>query len=190
MRRYVGPLLCVLLVACPSSSTNDVQSHPDPAAQGSQRQTSAGPDPSSLRADPDPGEIVYYTTHPDHEKVDKYCGAHDRSYVVKHVDVSSDDPDALRKALEALFRDEWEAGEEVQAVMVDEGRATLNLRTARGFGFASTTCGGVSFLGSVLRTIFQFESIDEAQITLGGSCKRFGDFMQSLKCMTFTRSDL
>jgi hypothetical protein len=144
----------------------------------------------SLRAEPDPGEIVYYVTHPDSEQVDKYCGAHDRSYIVKHVEVPEGDIGVLRRALKALFGEQWTAAEEVEAVTVDRGRAIVNLRSTSGFDFAGTSCGGVAFQGAVLRTIFQFESIEEAQIRLEGSCERFGKFMQSGVCTTFTRGDI
>lgn len=162
----MGPLLCFVLVACTSSPTE------------------------IPRAKSDPGEIVYYTTHPEPEKVDKFCGAHDRSYVVKPVDVPEGDLGVLKRALTALFREQWGAAEEIGPVTVDQGRAIVDLRSTDGIGFASTICGGVAFLGSVLRTIFQFGSIDEAQIRLKGSCRRFGEFMQSLMCDTFTRDDL
>ena len=96
----------------------------------------------------------------------------------------------MGQALKALFRDQWAAAEEVATVARNEGLAIVDLRSTIGFGFASTSCGGVSFLGSVLRTIFQFESIEEAQIWLDGSCEKFGEFIQSLECTTFTRDNI
>ena len=79
--RFVGSLLCFFLVACTLSSTEDVARPEDrPASpQDTQQETPAVSVSPSLRAEPDPGEIVYYVTHPDPERVDKYCGAHDRS---------------------------------------------------------------------------------------------------------------
>lgn len=84
--------------------------------------------------------------------------------------VPEGDLGVLRRALKALFGEQWTAAEEVEAVTVDRGRAIVNLRSTNGVDFASTSCGGVVFRGSVLGTIFQFESIEEAQIRLEGRC--------------------
>ena len=189
--RFVGSLLCFFLVACTPSATEDVARPQDGSAspQHVRPGTPAASASPSLRVEPDPGEIVYYLTHPDPEKVDKHCGAHDRSYVVKHVDVPEGDLGVLRRALKALFGEQWAAAEEVEAVAVDDGRAIVNLRSTNGLDFAGTSCGSVGFQGSVQRTIFQFDSIEEAQIKLEGSCERFGEFMQSGVCTTFTRGE-
>ena len=192
MPRFMGSLLCFLLVACTPPPTEDVARPQDrPASpQNTQQETPAASTSPSLRAEPDPCEIVYYVTHPDSEQVDRYCGAHDRSYIVKHVEAPEGDPRVLRRALKALFGEQWIAAEEVEAVTIDEGRAIVDLRSTNGFDFAGTSCGGVAFQGAVLRTIFQFESIEGAQIRLEGSCERFGEFMQSGVCTTFTRGDI
>lgn len=144
----------------------------------------------TFRTEPRPGEVVYYRLHPDHDRVDRYCGAHDRSYIVKHVEVPDGSPAVLRHALEAHFGEYWDAADTIGTVSATEGRAIVDLRSTDGIGFAGTSCGGVGFVGSVLRTIFQFENIEEAELRLRGSCKNFGVYMQTARCDILTRDNL
>ena len=64
---------------------------------------------------------------------------------MKHVDVREGDLGVLRRALKALFGEQWTAAEEVEAVAVDEGRAIVDLRSTNGIDFAGTGCGSVGF---------------------------------------------
>lgn len=145
----------------------------------------------SFRTEPRPGEVVFYWLHPDADKVDKYCGAFDRSYVVKHVAVPEGARNVLTRAVRALFVREFDSpGSQVERVTVEDGRAIIYLGSMEGIESADTSCGGVGFMGSLLRTVFQFDSVDSVRVTLRGSCQRFGEFMQADKCQTFTRSDI
>jgi hypothetical protein len=42
-------------------------------------------------------------------------------------------------------------------------------------------------MGSVLRTVFQFATVEEVEIRIAGSCRRFGKLMQTGRCDIYTR---
>lgn len=192
MRMMIAVLMIGMSACTPSSEPSDGTAEeisPSPAPSETVRKARPSPR-ETFRAEPDPGEIVYYITHPDSEKVDRYCGAHSRSYVVEHVDIPKSQRDVLTRALNALFREGFSADGTIGSVSVDGARALLDLRSTHEIDFAGASCGGVTFQGSVLRTVFQFDHIKEARILLEGSCKAFGEFSQAGKCITFTRSDL
>ncbi len=141
----------------------------------------------SFRRQPRPGEVVYYRLHPDWRKIDKDCGARDRSYVVRHVDVPPGHMAPLTTAVRALFNHWGGRASQIEEVSLSDGRATISLASVNGLGFASTSCGSVGFTGSLLRTVFQFDTVKSLQVHLAGSCKDFGDFMQAVRCQTYTR---
>lgn len=136
-----------------------------------------------------PKDVVYYTLNRD--QVDRYCGAYDRSYVERPVEVPEGQNSVLTHALRALFRNEWNTPPStIERVELVKGRAVVYLKSADGVEFASTSCGGVGFLGSILRTSFQFDSVESVEIRLGGSCEAFGEFMQTGRCDVFRRQHL
>ena len=47
-------------------------------------------------------------------------------------------------------------------------------------GWASTSCGGSSLLGSLNNTVFQFDSVKAVRYSFDGSCEAFQAFMQSV----------
>jgi hypothetical protein len=97
----------------------------------------------------------------------------------------------LTQALRAYLTRYWDRPpEQIQSVSVEDGKATVNLRSMRGLGIASTSCGSVGFMGSIERTLFQFDSVRTARIELAGSCRAFGDYMQAARCSTLTRRDI
>lgn len=192
--RYIS-LFLVVLAACPEPTGTRPQEVAPTSTEVTIRHDSRQPPPSireepTILTSPPPGEVVYYRLHPDFKKVDKYCGAFDRSYVVEPVEIPPGEQAVLTRALEALFREYWELDDAVRSVRVDESRAVVDLRSSDGLGFASTSCGGVGFLGSLMRTVFQFDSVDHAQVRLEGSCARLGKLLQYGRCLTFTRDDI
>lgn len=189
----------VIAIFCASLAL--VSCSPDPPSAGSGKPaiSNGTPEPQktheqeevSARTQPSPGEVVFYRLHPDPDKVDRYCGAFDRSYIVRHVEVPQGARNVLTRAVRALFvRYFRRPGSQVEKVVLEQGRATIDLRSTRGIESASTSCGGVGFMGALLRTVFQFDSVDALRVTLQGSCQRFGEFMQAGRCQTFTRSDI
>lgn len=133
-------------------------------------------------------EVVYYGFR---RNVDTYCGAYDRSYVARPVDVPEGEGSVLTHALRALFAEEWDVPpSRVEKVEILNGRAIIYLTSMDGLGFAGTSCGSIGFQGAVLRTAFQFDSIESVEIWLDGSCRAFGEFIQSARCDTFTRDTL
>lgn len=46
------------------------------------------------------------------------------------------------------------------------------------------------FLGQLTRTVFQFPQINSIRLELDGSCKAFGNAIQSLRCETIRRTEL
>ncbi|MFP5353246.1 MAG: hypothetical protein ACLGIB_11885 [Actinomycetota bacterium] len=138
-----------------------------------------------------PGEIVFYRLHPNWRKVDRLCGARDRSYVVRHVNVGSELPEALSHALRALFHRHWGVPRStIGDVIVRDSRAIVDIQARDELGWASTSCGSVSFKGSLLRTVFRFESIDSVRFLLDGTCRSFGEWLQSGRCETFDRTSI
>ena len=189
MKLAAASLSLVLLVAC--SAAKEEAATPPPSAPSSDAALTDEGDRARARhrSKPRDEKVVYYRLHPQEKKVDRYCGALDRSYVVSHVDVGSD-RGVLRRALQALFAEYWGASRTLGDVSIDQGRAVVDLRSTEQVQFASTSCGGVGFLGSMLRTVFQFDHIEQAQLRLRGSCRDFGEFMQSGVCRAFEREDI
>lgn len=181
---------CTSAVDVPEAAKPSVQ--PSSSVAESEASAARQPKTRSLRTEPHPGEVVFYQLHPNWRKVDRYCGAFDRSYVVRHVPVPHRAQNVLTRALRALFVRHWHRPEsQVVKVIVEDGQATIDLRSMRGIGFAGTTCGGVSFIGSLLRTAFQFNSVHSVAITLRGSCVRFEMYMQAApRCSVVTRGEL
>ena len=180
-------LVCLLFLSCTPGEETARPAPPsgNPVVDPSPR---PGSEERPRRQDPRPGEVVFYRLHPDERKVDRYCGAHDRSYVVETVNVGRDQA-VLTQALRALFHRYWKVpGAVVESVSLSEGQATVGIRFHRLLGWASTSCGSVSFLGSILRTSFQFPSVESVRLELDGSCRNFGKWMQSGRCTIFTRA--
>lgn len=192
MRAVAALSALVILAACTPRQPEMDAGLPTPAVPTTPKpQTTQRPDRPDERTRPEPGEVVYYRLHPNWRKVDKYCGAFDRSYVVKHVHIPPGAQDVLNRAVGALLSDYYVGSAQgIARVSIEDGMAVIDLRSVRGLGIASTTCGGVSFTGSLMRTVFQFDSIDSFQIHLAGSCRDFAKFKQAAGCITVTRDDM
>lgn len=191
MRIFVGSIALFLLVGCmPASDEQVVEAAlpPPSASSRGETETQSGSGKSkTLRTTPRAGEVVYYRI--SSEEIDRSCGAFDRSYVVEHVAVPKGRTDVLELALRALFREEWGSPQAIDSVNLEGGLATIDLRSSKGIKFASTTCGGTSFRGSLLRTVFQFDEVREVRALLRRSCTSFGRLMES-DCQTYRRADL
>ncbi len=138
-----------------------------------------------------PAGVVYYRLHPDPKKVDRHCGAYDRSYIERRVQVPETERAVLKRALQDLFHEVWlTPRSRIRAVDLAEGHVVIDLSSLGELEFATTSCGGVEFAGSIMRTVFQFESIHSFEIRLQGSCRRLGELMQSERCRVYTRDDL
>ena len=188
--RLFAMFCCVFLVpACfsnPPSSERATTRRVEPTIT-EESHVSETPKAKSSRKHPRPGEVVYYRLNPNWEKVDKACGARDRSYVVRHVNVPPRTRAPLTAAVKALL-DFWGARpSQVEEVSILDGRATLSLASMKGLDGVNTSCGSVAFIGSLRRTVFQFDSVQSFQIHLEGSCKKFGNYMEVGKCRTIMR---
>lgn len=200
MRRTAALALCLLSAACPGRSepaggpAGGLTGAGLPAREAGVSASTAPPEREHIRARPPrvpQGRIVFYRLNPDWRKVDRYCGAWDRSYVVREVHMPEGNRRFLTRALRALLHGQWDVPRKrLEGVTITKDHANVHLRSMRGLGFASASCGGNAFLGSLERTVFQFDSIRSFQIDLHGSCTRFGNYMQAgPRCIRIHRAD-
>jgi hypothetical protein len=83
---------------------------------------------------------VYFRTHPNRSRVDRYCGAFDRSYVAEQVTIPEGEERVLTLALRSLFHDFWSVERSrVSDVNIVDGRAVIDFASWDDFGFASTS---------------------------------------------------
>ena len=87
--------------------------------------------------------------------------------------------------MRALF-DHW-GSREVEAVSLSDGRATISLVSMKSVEWAGTSCGSIGFMGSLLKTVFHFDTVESVQVQLAGSCKEFAEYMQGSECQTYKR---
>jgi hypothetical protein len=106
---------------------------------------------------------------------------------------------AVRELLRGPTIDEREAGltsffsaataDMLNAVSLRDGVAHIDFRDFSGIiPNASASAGSTQLLDQLAGTVFQFDGIDEAEITFGGSCDAFWNWLQR-GCQRLTRDD-
>ena len=111
------------------------------------------------------------------------CGSKRSHYRVRSHPVET--KAVLTAALHKFFRTLHHPGlppprDLVNRVELVDGVARIDFADfTKPLGWASTTCGGTSFLGSLNNTVFQFDSVRAVRYSFDGSCAAFQAFMQS-----------
>ena len=76
----------------------------------------------------------------------------------------------------------------LRGVALEGDELTIDLRADAMFALGATTATS-NLLEQLTRTVFRFPQVNSIRLELDGSCKRFGDAIQSLRCETITRDE-
>lgn len=75
----------------------------------------------------------------------------------------------------------------LRGVSLVDGHAVVDMDGDRMFALGAITATSL-MIGQLKATVFQFSTVETAELRLDGSCERFGDAVQTLRCVVLRRS--